>query len=307
MKFNASLVATFALFALPGAALAQFTDTFDTINSAWALNRYAPAGFASVIFDGDSRLQLTIDQSGSTANRGPTFSAPFYNTQGEQRAGGITGSWTLSAEVYVSSSFNTTTGALAESDLWGHTGTTPGGGDYAILGFTNASPSDTLNPNPAAADRTFRFEAFNVVTGGWVDLGVPAGFVFDAWHSLSEISTGSTFEYLIDDTMYLTQPTTAGNDLLSAMVQGYNFDGTGNYSYSVNWDNVTASAVPEPATSAICAAVSVLTLACWSRRRRDGGTRDAPGFRAQTCDQERIGREQRIEHLTHAEPGAERH
>ena len=96
---------------------------------------------------------------------------------------------------------------------------------------------------------------------------MPTGFAFDAWHTLSEISTGTTFEYLIDGTLYLTQPTTAGNDLLSAMVQGYNFDGTGNHSYSVDWDNVTASAIPEPATSAFIAAVGVLILAFWSRRR----------------------------------------
>jgi hypothetical protein len=265
MKLHCSLLATLAVVLFPAAALAQFTDTFDTINSAWVVNRYAPASFASVVFDGDNRLQLTIDQTGSTANRDVTFSDPFYNTQGEERPGNITGLWSLSAEIYVSSTFDTTTGALAKSDLWGHTGTTPAGGDYAILGFTNASPTDPLNP--AAPDRAFTFEAFNVVTAGWIDIPVPTGFAFDAWHTLSEISTGTAFEYFIDGILYLTQPTTAGSDLLSAMVQGYNFDGTGNYSYSVDWDNVTASAIPEPATDALIAAVGALGLAFWRRRR----------------------------------------
>ncbi len=263
MKLTTTLVAALAITAVPGAALAQFVDTFNTIDPAWVANRYAPAGFASVIFDGDSRLQLTIDQSGSTANRDITFSSAFYNTQGLQRPGGITGEWTLSTQVYVSSDFDTVTGALVSSDLWGHTGATPGGGDYAILGFTNASPTDTLNA--AAADRSFRFVAFDGNTGNWFNLGVPAGFAFDAWHTLSETSTGTSFEYFIDGSLLLTNSTTAGNDLMSAMVQGYNFGETPGY--AVYWDNVSASAIPEPATSAIIAAVAALGLVFWRRRR----------------------------------------
>ena len=244
-------------------AAAQFTDTFNTIDPAWVLNRYDPAGFQSVVFEGDSRLGLTIDQTGSTANRSPLFSSVFYNTQGRMRPGDITGDWTLTAQVFVSSAFDTTTGVLARSDLWGHTGTTPGGGDYAILGFTNASPTDELNP--AAGDRSFRFQAFDGNTGNWINLGVPAGFGFDAWHTLSETSTGSDFEFRIDGTLVYTNPTVSGDDLLSAMIQGYNFGQAG--SYSVYWDNVTATAVPEPATSALAIAVAILSFAFWRRRR----------------------------------------
>lgn len=82
---KSTLLVLFTLAALPGAALAQFTDTFDTINPAWVTNRYAPAGFASVNFDGNNRLQLTIDQSGSTTNRPVAFNAEPYNEQGRER------------------------------------------------------------------------------------------------------------------------------------------------------------------------------------------------------------------------------
>ena len=233
-----ALLASLALVILPCAALAQFTDTFDTISPAWVVDRYPPAGFAAVIFDGDSRLDLTIDQTGSTANRPAIFSSAFNNTQGYQRPGGITGLWTLSAQVYVSSAFNTTTGPLVRSDLWGHTGTTAAGGDYATFGFTNASPTDPLNPT--APDRTFRFQAFDGTTGNWIALGVPPGFVFDAWHTLSETSTGTAFEYRIDGVLVLTISTDAGYDLLTAFIEGYNFSQAG--SYSVYWDNLTATA-----------------------------------------------------------------
>jgi hypothetical protein len=265
MDLKANLLAVVALASVPSATFAQFTDPFNSIDPAWTVNRYAPAGFASVVFNGDSRLQLTINQTGSTANRPPTFSDPFYDIQGMQRPGGITGLWSLSAQVYVSSAFDTTTGALASSALWGHTGTTPAGGAYAVLGFTNASPTDPLNPN--ALDRAFTFEVFNVSTGGWIALVAPSGFAFDSWHTLSETSTGTAFHYFIDDTLVFSQATTAGNDLMSAMIQGYNFDGTGDHSYSVYWDNITASAIPEPAGTVLIAATGALGLAFWRRRR----------------------------------------
>jgi len=263
--FPKILLAVLSLVVLPRHAVAQFTDTFDTIDPAWVTNRYPPAGFASVFYDGDNRLQLTIAQSGSTASRPAQYSDPFYNIQGRQRDGGITGQWTLSAQVYVSSDFNTTTGPLVRSALWGHSGTTPEGGAYMILGFTNASPTDPLNPNPAANDRAFRFRVFDVNFGDWIDLGVPDGFTFDTWHMLSGTSTGTAFEYRIDGVLVQTLATADGADLLSAMVQGYNFGQTD--SYSIYWDNVTASAVPEPATSALFAALAALGLVGWRRRR----------------------------------------
>lgn len=252
-----------AVAAWPAAAHAQFTDTFAAIDPAWVANRYAPAAFSSVVFDGDHRLQLTLDASGSTANRPPTFSSAFYNTQGMQRPGEVTVAWTLTAQVFIPTSFNTSTGPLVRSEVWGHTGTTPAGGDYLIFGFTNASPTDELNP--VGANRGFRFHAFDGNTGNWFDLGVPTGFAFDAWHTLTGTSTGTVFEYRLDGVLLLTNPTAAGSDLLSAMVQGYNFSQAA--AYSVYWDNVATSAIPEPATTAFVAACAALGLAVLRRRR----------------------------------------
>lgn len=262
--FPKILFAALALGTFPGAAVAQFTDTFDAIDPAWVTNRYPPAGFASVFYDDGNRLQLTVDYVDRAANR-PGYTSEFYNTQGRQRPGGITGPWTLSAQVYVSSAFDTVTGALVQSDLWGHTGTTDAGGAYMILGFTNASLTAANILDSAATDRAFRFEAFNPNNATWVNLGVPNGFAFDTWHMLTGTSTGTAFEYRIDGVLVDTIATTAGDDLLSAMIQGYNFGQAG--SYSVYWDNVTASAVPEPAASALAAAVATLGFVCWRRRR----------------------------------------
>ena len=274
MHLKPRLLLGLAFAVLPIAGQAQFTDPFGIITPAWVTNRYEPAGFTSVLFGGDQRLQLTIDQTGGTAARAPEVNSPFYNTQGRQRPGDLTGLWTLSAQVFVSSAFNTTTGRLVNSELWGHTGTTSGGGAYMIFGFTNASLTVANTLDATAPDRTFRFRAFDTTTGNWFDLGVPAGFVFDSWHTVSAASTGSAFEFRLDGVLLLTHATAAGSDLLSAMVQGYNFGEAG--SYSVLWDNVTASAIPEPASTAFAAACAALGLAVW--RRRSAASRGArPG------------------------------
>lgn len=249
---------------LPRVACAQFSDTFDTIDPTWATDRYAPAEFQVASFLGDNRLQITIDQSGSTLNRPVINSSAFYNTQGESRPGNILGSWSISAEVYVASAFNTTTGQLVRSDLWVHTGTTSTDGDYAIIGFSNASPTDPLNP--AAADRTFRFRIFDGTDPeppGWFDVGVSPGFVFDAWHNLEISYRNLQTQYLLDGVVVYIDPTTDGANLQTASIEAYNFgqtDSGGLNSYSVYWDNAFA-VVPKPATTALIAGLVMLVLA----------------------------------------------
>jgi len=263
MNLKSALLTACVVTGLTAAAQAQFVDSFNSIDPAWIVDRYAPAGFSSVVFDGDNRLRLTLDATGSTASRPLAYSSAFYNTQGYQRAGGIVGAWSLEAQVFASAAFNTTTGPLVSTDLWGHSGTTPDGGAYMRLGFSNTSPTDELNP--AAANRAFRFRALDIRTGSWIDFGLPSGFTFDTWHTLTGTSTGTAFEYRIDGALMLSIPTGLGADLMSAMVQGYNFGEAAGY--SVHWDNVSASAVPEPGTYALLAGASALGIAWWKRRR----------------------------------------
>jgi len=87
-KFFASLL----LAVLPGAAFAQFADTFGSINSAWVTDRHDPAGFESVSFLGDNRLNLTIQP--------PAESDAFQNTQGRHRTTAITGLRKLNSDIF---------------------------------------------------------------------------------------------------------------------------------------------------------------------------------------------------------------
>jgi hypothetical protein len=262
---------------VPVVAFAQIDDTFATLSPAWVTDRYPPAGFQVAPFLGGSSLQITINQTGSALNRpSPTYSSSFFNTQGDQRPGGITGDWTLSANVYVSSAFDTTTGQLVETDLWAETGATPADGAYAIFGITNASPTDPLNPE--AADRSFSFEIFNSSTG-WFDLGVPAGFVFNEWSTLSITSTGTDFEYSIDGNLVFTEPTTDGDDLQTVFLEAYNFgqtDANGLNSYSLYWDNLDAAVIPEPSSFALAGGLLALGMV-WTRRRVSRKPRNTSG------------------------------
>jgi len=253
-------------------AHAQFSDTFDTLNPAWVTDRYAPAGFQSVPFLGGQSLQITIDQSGSSANRpAPTYTASFFNTQGDQRPVGIVGGWSLSAQVYVSSAFDTTTGQLVQTNLWAETGSSSANGEYAIMGFTNASPTNPLNPN--ASDRAFTFEIFDGTPANptsWFDVGLQSDFAFNAWHTLEETYTGTAFEYLLDGVVVDTVPDSNGEGLQTAFLEAYNFgqtDANGLNNYSVEWDNAIATAViPEPKGFALALGLTSLGLA-WTQRR----------------------------------------
>jgi hypothetical protein len=262
-------VLLWALAGLPAVAVAQWTDSFDTLNPAWVTDRYAPAGFQVAPFLGDNRLQITIDQDGSSSNRPAANSSAFYNTQGDQRAVGSTGGWALSAEVYVSSAFDTTTGQLVRTDLWARTGTGPGDGMYAIIGFTNASPTDPLNPD--ALDRAFRFEVFNGTQAdptNWFNVGVPTGFTFDAWHTVAATFNGTTLDYSLDGQIVFTNSTVSGSGFQTAFIQAYNFGQTGPgglNSYAVYWDNASA-AVPEPASLVLITGLGVLGMAWMCRR-----------------------------------------
>jgi hypothetical protein len=258
--FRAALL---VLLLVPILVRAQFTDDFTTLDPAWTPNRHDSAGFEPVFFDGDNRLRLTLAGADSAANRPVLFSSSFYDLQGRQRPGGITGAWSLRASVYVDAAFVTTTGPVVQSELWGHTGTTDAGGDYLIVGFSNASPTDPRNA--AATDRAFRFQVYDGSLGGYVEVELAGDFAFDAWHTLGGISRGTAFDYYLDDQLIYSAATLAGEDLLSVMIQGYNFSETGGY--SVHWDNVTATAIPEPATTVLLAAVMALGGVIWRRRR----------------------------------------
>lgn len=270
MISRSSLIRCAGVFALvlvaTASAPAAVVDTFDFIDPAWVTDRFEPHGFNSVFFDGDNRLEISIDDAESSANRPSGFGGLFYNTQGRQRPVALDTPWTVSGDVYVSSDMLSGSN-LRRTDLWTRdSNPVEINAQYPIIGIIRNDPADPFNPN--AASLATRWRVWDGDTAnGWVDLGAA---VTPGWHTLSITADGSSFAYEIDGgSVYLdaTASQAGFEGLQTVFVEAYNFSPenltNGGQNYSVYWDNVTA--VPEPAGAVLVASAMLAGLL---RRRR---------------------------------------
>ncbi|OHB54313.1 MAG: hypothetical protein A2Y07_02590 [Planctomycetes bacterium GWF2_50_10] len=219
-----------------------FTDSFDSLNAAWVTDRTEPSVFGTTTFDGDSRLQISIDAPEAVGVTG------FYNTQGRQRVADLTPGWVVSGDVYVSQDMLSGNN-LRRTDLWARAGSvgTEDNATYPIIGIRRFDPTDGFNPSATGIATAWRVWDADT-TNGWVDLSTT---VTAGWHTLSITGTGSSFVYKIDGSTVYTDSTviTGYQDLTAVFVQAYNFGS--NQDYTAYWDNVSATAIPEPATMAL--------------------------------------------------------
>ncbi|MFZ4399617.1 MAG: right-handed parallel beta-helix repeat-containing protein [Bacteroidales bacterium] len=211
----------------PGAPLKQlsFVNKFDAAvtlgatpaNGVWYTDRYAPYGFTSpVSFDGGNRLMESINASDYQG------AGSFYNTQGRAYdVGNSTNA--MEIKLYVPSAWELTNKRLA--GFWGvAVDASNAVSGYPIVEFT----TDGNNP---------RFRVWESGgTGGWYDLGLPQGFVFNSWVTL-KIRLLPTGEFLLSagSLNYVTHTSVpdASVRLKSVILQGYNSA----TSYDIYWDN----------------------------------------------------------------------
>ncbi len=235
-----------------GAAVDLFsatTEAFDTnptlsatqAPGVWYTDRYAPAGFQSALFAGGNRLKHSIDASACSPCRGGGFGGAFYDTQGRKLD--ISAN-EMSIDLYVPSAWATTNKRMA--GFWGTAFDSSNAvSSYPIIEFT----SDGGTP---------RFRAYDVNTGLWNDLGLPTGFVYDAWYTLSIRLAGHTWIYEVGDKTWsiAEDPTypfsvTLGNVIL----QGHNT--TAGVTYDIYWDNFSHQT--NPLATDNCTAIPVIT------------------------------------------------
>ncbi len=233
----------FVLFAIAlGVAVASgvqaqgFFDAFGSIDPAWITDRHEPAGFQSVLFDGDNRLKLTSGGSWDTDQT----THPFYRTEGRQRAAAIFAPWEVSGKLYVSGDM-VSGNNLRRTDLWARTGVIGNetGALYPIIGMRRFDPADPFNPSASSIASVWR--VWDSDNGGWVNL---AGPVTTGWHTLAIRGLGDRFEYYLNGNLVYTDLTVNPvlPDLTTVFVQTFNFnDGAGADYY---WDDIQARALP---------------------------------------------------------------
>jgi hypothetical protein len=199
----------------------------------WYTDRYAPNGFSSpVAFGGGDRLLQSINSSDGANMRPGAFSGSFYNTQGRKYDLGTATDY-AEIKLFVPADWATSNKRMA--GFWG-TG-------YNILNnLSNAYPIVEFSSDGGVP----RFQVWTG-TGGWVNIGLPSGFVYDSWITLS-IRLLPTGEFLISagDIIYQTS-TYSGNNTVrlgNVILQGYNYDaaagnnnGVPGVTYDIYWDD----------------------------------------------------------------------
>jgi hypothetical protein len=211
------------------------TETFDQNPDlgVWVVDRKEPACFESVVFDGDNRLRLCIDASDADAS-------PFHNTQGRKVDPLPQLMTSAEIDLYVPTDWATTNRRMA--GFWLESDT----GSFAIIEFNSGSPGfESTSDDPAGAGPPEpRFRAWSSAVG-WVDMGLPTGFAFDQWYTLSMNIVGDNFTYEVGD-LYLELPSLGSAYFDAVFIQGYNTPTayTSGVTYEAHWDNLVQSNVP---------------------------------------------------------------
>jgi len=216
----------------PASTGALLTLPFDTnpvlgatqAPGVWYTDRYAPAGFVSAVFDGDNRLKHSIATADGANNRPGGYSGGFYDTQG-RKYDLPAGTTHMTVDLYVPADWQTTERRMA--GFWGTAFNAASSvSAYPIIEFTSTTDG---SGGP-------RFRGWNDAAG-WIDMGLPTGFAFDAWYTLEIELVGSNFVYTVGD-LTLTVSAFDSVQIGNVILQGHNT--TTGVDYDIYWDNFVA-------------------------------------------------------------------
>lgn len=211
----------------------NFDDPGDVVTSptqaagTWYTDRYAPGGFESgVAHSSGLRLKHSISAADGANNRPGSHSSAFYNTQG-RKYDLNPGTTSMSIDLYIDSTWKNS--PQRRAGLWGTSDIL----SYPIVEFTTESNTGDGY-----------FQVWNGASFEY--LGLPTGFVYDSWVTLSITLDGANWNVSAGD---LTKSFNANgaSSIDNVILQGHNT--TAGVDYDIYWDNFEA--VPEPATMTI--------------------------------------------------------
>jgi hypothetical protein len=228
-----------------------FTDTFNSNDPAWVTDRMDPAGFNAV----GGVLKLDIAGADHQATQ-------FYNTQGKQHVADVTGNWTVSGQLQITSGMFSATSQDVSSQwatsLWARTTGTEAEANYPIIRIQNLGSGAMV-------------EVWDPAAGGYVTAFGPNNPVLnEGWNDFSILGTASGFSYWANGVNFYNDLTLEGGttDLSMVFLQGHNLGADRTY----YWDNVsagtTSSRVPEggPGLVGLSAILAVLALGAFKAR-----------------------------------------
>ncbi len=220
---------------------APLMPDFGAVPTGWTTDRYEPNSFNNVgSFQGrNDVLGIGISSAQDFNGRPAAYQSTFYNTQGRQHAiAGGAGS-SISADLFIESSWRDGNNGNVRSDMWGVMSDGTAVSDYPIIGFTNYGGSA-------------RYRVWD--DSGWHDLATAVDF--GAWTSFDILFTGTSYEFSINDLLVYTDTAIDGSTGFSAVImQAYNFGDDPSIAnaspvdYTAHWSN--KQSVPEPASLAL--------------------------------------------------------
>ena len=198
-----------AVFNLTFSDPADASDNTST-SAGWVVDRYAPETFETVLFDGDERLEINIDENGPTSGFQSYHGKKYMDA--DKTAWGVASNARFSYKFYIDPSWEND-GVGQETGVW----TTLGDDAGNIIAYPILEYQDSdVNVNGEAGFRAFVYlqdEDGNYSGAEWLYIGIPKNLGIDpaegGWVTVEaqihKTSKGSVVKWRVNNKLVLDE------------------------------------------------------------------------------------------------------